>query len=68
MIPPIPSNTLEVRQTRRLFRQLGFRLCKPGPKIAHADPEEQEEYKKNCTQAPEGKRLISGQLHPAGPK
>ena len=38
--------TLGVRQSQRLFRQLGFRLRKPRPKIAHADPEEQREYKK----------------------
>ena len=38
--------TLGVRQSQRLFRQLGFRLRKPRPIIAHADPEEQREYKK----------------------
>ena len=38
--------TLGVRQSQRLFRQFGFRLRKPRPKIAHADPEEQREYKK----------------------
>lgn len=38
--------TLGVRQSQRLFRQLGFRFRKPRPKIAHADPEEQREYKK----------------------
>lgn len=37
---------LGVRQSQRLFRQFGFRLRKPRPKIAHADPQEQEEYKK----------------------
>lgn len=36
-----------VRQCQRLFRQLGFRLRKPRPKIAHADPELQELFKKN---------------------
>ena len=30
--------TLQVRQCQRLFRQLGFRLRKPRPLIAHADP------------------------------
>ena len=30
-----------VRQSQRLFRQLGFRFRKPRPLIAHADPERQ---------------------------
>jgi transposase len=38
---------LGVRQCQRLFRQLGFRLRKPRPVIAKADPEQQNEYKKN---------------------
>ncbi len=38
---------LGVRQCQRLFRRLGFRLRKPRPLIAHADPERQREYKKN---------------------
>ena len=38
--------TLGVRQCQRLFRQLGFRLRKPRPEIAMADPVEQERYKK----------------------
>lgn len=38
--------TLGVRQCQRLFRQLGFRLRKPRPRIAHADPERQEAHKK----------------------
>ena len=38
---------LGVRQCQRLFRQLGFRLRKPRPAIAHADPELQREHKKN---------------------
>lgn len=37
---------LGVRQCQRMFRQLGFRLRKPRPLIAHADPERQKEYKK----------------------
>jgi transposase len=37
---------LGVRQCQRLFRQLGFRLRKPRPLIAHADPEVQQHYKK----------------------
>jgi len=38
--------TVGVRQSQRLFRQLGFRMRKPRPMVAHADPEEQREYKK----------------------
>ena len=38
---------LGVRQCQRLFRQLGFRLRKPRPLIAKADPEQQEAHKKN---------------------
>lgn len=36
-----------VRQCQRLFRQLGFRLRKPRPALAHADPELQKAHKKN---------------------
>lgn len=39
--------TLQVRQCQRLFRQLEFRLRKPRPMIAHADPAVQEAFKKN---------------------
>lgn len=39
--------SLGVRQCQRLFRQLGFRLRKPRPVIARADPEQQGEFKKN---------------------
>jgi transposase len=35
-----------VRQCQRLFRQLGFRLRKPRPVIAKADPGKQKKYKK----------------------
>lgn len=38
---------LGVRQCQRLFRQLGFRMRKPRPVIARADPERQDEHKKN---------------------
>jgi transposase len=38
---------LSVRQCQRMFRQLGFRLRKPRPKLASADIEEQKRYKKN---------------------
>ena len=37
---------LGVRQSQRLFRQLGFRFRKPRPVIACADPERQAAYKK----------------------
>lgn len=37
---------LGVRQCQRLFRQLGFRLRKPRPALAHADPERQAAHKK----------------------
>lgn len=38
---------LGVRQCQYLFRQLGFRLRKPRPLIARADPERQRMHKKN---------------------
>jgi transposase len=38
---------LGVRQCQRIFRSLGFRLRKPRPEIAHADPERQKQHKKN---------------------
>ena len=34
------------RQCQRLFRQLGFRLRKPRPVLARADPARQQAYKK----------------------
>jgi transposase len=37
---------LGVRQSQRLFRQLGFRFRKPRPVIGSADPERQSAYKK----------------------
>jgi transposase len=37
---------LGVRQCQRLFRRLGFRLRKPRPAIAQADPERQKVVKK----------------------
>jgi transposase len=37
---------LGVRQCQRLFRELGFRLRKPRPVIAQADPKAQSAYKK----------------------
>ena len=38
--------SLGVRQCQRIFRQLHFRLRKPRPMIARANPEEQEDFKK----------------------
>jgi len=38
---------LGVRQCQRLFRQLGFRLRKPRPLIAQANPELHEAHKRN---------------------
>lgn len=40
---------LGVRQCQRLFRQLGFRLRKPRPVIANADPEKREAIKKTAS-------------------
>jgi transposase len=37
---------LGVRQCQRMFRRFGFRLRKPRPLIAHADPELQKTHKK----------------------
>jgi transposase len=38
---------LGVRQCQRLFRQFGFRLRKPRPLIAKANPSSQQAHKKN---------------------
>ena len=38
---------LGVRQCQRMFRQFGFRLRKPRPLIAKADPARQKAHKKN---------------------
>jgi transposase len=38
---------LGVRQCQRVFRQLGFRLRKPRPVLARADPDRQARHKKN---------------------
>jgi len=37
---------LGVRQCQRIFREIGFRLRKPRPLIAHADPAAQAAFKK----------------------
>lgn len=41
-----------VRQCQRLFRKFGFRLRKPRPVIAKADPEAQESFKKTSEKNP----------------
>ncbi len=38
---------LGVRQCQRIFRQLDFRLRKPRPVLAKADPAKQKAHKKN---------------------
>lgn len=40
---------LKVRQCQRLFRQMGFRLRKPRPQVAKADPEIQRTHKKTTS-------------------
>ena len=49
---------LGVRQGQRLFRQLGFRLRKPRGLIAHADPSQQEAYKKTRGAADSRRGLV----------
>jgi transposase len=44
--------SLGVRQCQRLFRQLGFRLRKPRPVLASADPEQQRAVKKTPEPGP----------------
>jgi transposase len=43
---------LKVRQCQRLFRQLGFRLRKPRPEVAQADPARQRAFKKTAAPRP----------------
>lgn len=50
------SIELGVRQCQRLFRQLGFRLRKPRPLIARADPERQSAHKKTPPSGPKRRR------------
>ncbi len=38
---------LGVRQSQRLFKQLGFRLRKPGPQVAPANPESRKAHNKD---------------------
>ena len=43
------SINLKVRQCQRLFRQLGFRLRKPRPRVAQAEPALQAAHKKTSS-------------------
>jgi transposase len=47
---------LGVRQCQRVFRQLGFRLRKPRPVLASADPEQQRAVKKTPEPGPRRQR------------
>lgn len=47
--------TLKVRQCQRLFRTLGFRLRKPRPRVAQADPVLQTAHKKTPPTGPKGR-------------
>lgn len=44
--------SLKVRQCQRLFRRLGFRLRKPRPQVAQADPQLQAAHKKTSRARP----------------
>jgi transposase len=54
--------TLKVRQCQRLFRQLGFRLRKPRPQVAQADPLLQTAHKKTPSPGQKSRRrpLVPG--------
>ena len=52
--------TLKVRQCQRLFRQLGFRLRKPRPQVAQADPDLQRAHKKTPSPGSKGRRRSMG--------
>jgi transposase len=51
---------LKVRQCQRLFRQLGFRLRKPRPQVAQADPELQATHKKTPPSGPKSRHRSVG--------
>jgi transposase len=51
---------LKVRQCQRLFRQLGFRLRKPRPQVAQADPELQRAHKKTPSPGSKSQRRSMG--------
>jgi transposase len=51
---------LKVRQCQRLFRQLGFRLRKPRPQVAKADPLLQAAHKKTPRPGSQGRNRSVG--------
>jgi transposase len=51
---------LKVRQCQRLFRQLGFRLRKPRPQVAQADPQLQAAHKKTPSPGAKSRRRSLG--------
>jgi transposase len=51
---------LKVRQCQRLFRQLGFRLRKPRPQVAQADPLLQAAHKKTPRTGAKGRHRSVG--------
>ena len=51
---------LKVRQCQRLFRQLGFRLRKPRPQVAQADPAVQAAHKKTPSPGSKSRRRSVG--------
>jgi transposase len=51
---------LKVRQCQRLFRQLGFRLRKPRPQVAQADPQLQAAHKKTPRTGTKGRNRSMG--------
>lgn len=51
---------LKVRQCQRLFRQLGFRLRKPRPQVAQADPQLQAAHRKTPRIGKEGRSRSQG--------
>ena len=52
--------SLKVRQCQRLFRQLGFRLRKPRPQVAQADPQLQAAHKKTPRPGAKGRNRSVG--------
>ena len=52
--------SLKVRQCQRLFRQLGFRLRKPRPQVAQADPQLQKTHKKTPQPGPKNRNRSLG--------
>jgi len=51
---------LRARQCQRLFRRLGFRLRKPRPEVAQADPQMQAAVKKTPTAGSQKRRRTLG--------